>query len=92
MTYTLELSREVEIDIAKHKKSGDKNLVIKIFALFQELESHPLTGTGHPEPLRYQGTNMWSRRIDKKHRLVYEIKDDELIVIAISAYGHYTDK
>jgi len=34
----------------------------------------------------------WSRRIDDKHRLVYKIAEDELTVIAISAYGHYDDK
>jgi len=36
--------------------------------------------------------NMWSRRIDQKHRLVYQINETELIVVAISAYGHYADK
>lgn len=30
--------------------------------------------------------------ITKKHRLIYEIHDNEVVVIVISAYGHYSDK
>ncbi|MFI3269017.1 MAG: Txe/YoeB family addiction module toxin [Rikenellaceae bacterium] len=57
-----------------------------------ELIEHPRSGTGKPEPLKgYAERELWSRRIDQKHRLVYEIRDDELIVIAIAAYGHYGD-
>ena len=34
----------------------------------------------------------WSRRITRKHRLIYEIIDDRVVVIVITAYGHYDDK
>ncbi|HHV40430.1 MAG: Txe/YoeB family addiction module toxin [Bacteroidales bacterium] len=92
MSYSLVISERVRKDLELHKKSGDKRLVKKIYTLFTELAEHPTTGTGHPEPLRHMETNIWSRRIDRKHRLVYQIKDMDLIVIAISAYGHYRDK
>lgn len=57
-----------------------------------ELYIHPKTGTGHPEQLKGGHNNQWSRRINQKHRLIYEIRDTEVIVIIISAYGHYSDK
>lgn len=58
----------------------------------KELEERPMTGTGHPEPLKGQPTNRWSREITKKHRMVYRIFDTEVLVEALAAYGHYDDK
>lgn len=53
---------------------------------------HPKTGTGHPEQLKGNRSGLWSRRITKKHRLVYEIHDNKIIVLVLTAYGHYDDK
>jgi len=64
----------------------------KAAALIEELKVHPRTGTGKPEPLSADRAGQWSRRISKKHRLVYEIFDAEVHVDVISAYGHYGDK
>ena len=38
------------------------------------------------------GFTLWSRRITKKHRLIYEIIDTVVHVDVLSAYGHYDDK
>ena len=35
--------------------------------------------------------DQWSRRITKKHRLVYEIHDMEVVILVLTAYGHYDD-
>lgn len=64
----------------------------KALALISELYDHPRTGTGHPEQLSGDRAGQWSRRITKKHRLVYEIHDMEVIVLVLTAYGHYDDK
>ncbi|MBQ9569099.1 MAG: Txe/YoeB family addiction module toxin [Alloprevotella sp.] len=64
----------------------------KAAALIEELKVHPRTGTGKPEPLSADRAGQWSRRIFKKHRLVYEIFDTEVHVDVVSAYGHYGDK
>ncbi|MBR1922786.1 MAG: Txe/YoeB family addiction module toxin, partial [Paludibacteraceae bacterium] len=53
---------------------------------------HPQTGTGHPEQLKGDKAGLWSRRINKKHRLIYEIHETEVIVLILTAYGHYEDK
>lgn len=93
MSYKIAISDKAQEGIDKHKKSGNKNLVQKIFKLLIEIAEHPRTGTGQIEQLKgYKDREMWSRRINHKHRLVYEIKDDELIVVTVSAYGHYEDK
>ena len=82
--------------------TADKHLVLlaknepkaflKAQALIEELREHPRTGTGHPEPLTGERSGQWSRRITKKHRLVYEIHDTEVVVLVLTAYGHYEDK
>jgi len=64
----------------------------KVSQLLLELMDHPQTGTGHPEQLKGGPEGRWSRRITKKHRLVYEIHDRQVLVLVLAAYGHYEDK
>ena len=78
--------------MSKIKKSGKKTANSKIEKIFLELEDHPTIGIGKPEKLKYKDVNVWSRQINKKDRLIYEIIDQEVVVIIISALGHYNDK
>jgi toxin YoeB len=55
--------------------------------LMEELAQHPFTGTGKPEPLKHEFSGCWSSRINREHRLVYEVSDN--IVSILSAKGHY---
>ena len=64
----------------------------KVTQLLLELMDHPQTGTGHPEQLKGEPKGRWSRRITQKHRLVYEIHDQQVLVLVLAAYGHYDDK
>lgn len=64
----------------------------KAIKLIAELLEHPRTGTGKPEQLSGNRAEQWSRRISKKHRLIYQICDMEVVVIVLTAYGHYNDK
>lgn len=90
--YSIEISKEALADLSKIKKSGKKADISKIEKIFLELETHPTIGIGKPEKLKYNNENVWSRQINKKDRLVNEIIDHEIIVIIISALGHYNDK
>ena len=54
-----------------------------------ELRQHPSTGTGQVEMLKHYKEETWSRRINDEHRLVYRIKDDMVVVLILSVYGHY---
>lgn len=89
--YKVILEQGADSDLRKLAKS-EPIAFKKAMKLLDELYVHPKTGTGHPEQLRGTGGNRWSRRISDRHRLVYEIRDTEVIVIVIAAYGHYDDK
>ena len=64
----------------------------KVIKLVDELKKHPRTGTGHPEALVNGNNITYSRAINKKDRLVYDIYDEIVTVLIISAKGHYNDK
>ena len=85
--YHIDYSPEFYDDIEKIKKAGNKLILKKINKLLEELENHPKTGTGKPEYLKHK--KYWSRRINKEHRLCYEVYDDVVVVLVLSAYGHY---
>ncbi|HBK32903.1 MAG TPA: Txe/YoeB family addiction module toxin [Porphyromonadaceae bacterium] len=91
-TYRIAVSNRAKKDLLYIRKSGPKPIIRKIEQIFLELSEHPYSGTGHPEPLRYLSGNIWSRRIDKKNRLRYLVRDDVVIVVVISVLGHYDDK
>lgn len=92
MSYEIEFTPEAESDMIRHKKSGDKKILIKINKLLNELRENPLSGTGKPEKLKYYEVPTWSRRITDKHRLIYRVKDEKIIVLLLSCWGHYQDK
>jgi toxin YoeB len=60
-------------DFEKIYTSDDKASIKKLEKIVQELENHPETGTGNPEPLKHNLIGFWSRRINKKDRLIYQI-------------------
>lgn len=62
---------------AKRLEKSEPKAFQKALRFIEELKEHPKTGTGHPEPLKGQPENRWSREITKKHRLVYRIFETE---------------
>lgn len=66
----------------------DKKYLKKVNQFIKEIQRSPFEGTGQPEPLKYDLQGCWSRRIDKEHRLVYEIVNDSILKI-ISCRFHY---
>jgi toxin YoeB len=65
----------------------DKKIRVKIIKLLNEIVESPFTGIGKPEPLKHQLKGCWSRRINREHRLVYQVTKDAIIVI--SCKFHY---
>ncbi len=78
-------------DFKRHKKSGNKATEKKIKKILEELKTHPTTGTGKPEKLKHNLSGYWSRRINKKDRMIYSIDGHKVVVTVVSAMGHYTD-
>jgi toxin YoeB len=90
MKYIILFEKSALHDIQKIKKSGKRIDLQKLEKILNELETEPYTGTGNPEQLKYQLSGFWSRRINKKDRLIYEvIKEPKKQVIILSALGHY---
>ena len=63
---------------------SDRKTLIRINRLITEAARDPGVGTGKPERLSGDLTDFWSRRIDQEHRLVYTVKNDELIIVQAS--------
>jgi len=89
--YRVEFTAIARNEVARLEKS-ESQAFKKIEKLLKELVEHPYTGTGKPKPLGGDRTGQWSRRITDKHRLVYTIEDEKLIVLVLSASSHYGDK
>jgi toxin YoeB len=78
-------------DLKYWKKSGNKIIQKKITTLIDAIQENPYEGIGKPEPLKYNLSGAWSRRITQEHRLVYEVNESNQIVILdiLSLRGHY---
>lgn len=74
------------------KRHGNAATKKKIQRILMELSEHPRTGIGKPELLSGDMAGVWSRHIDKKNRILYEIHDDIILVLVLSMRGHYGDK
>lgn len=90
--YLVSYSEDAGRQLRKIKKAGDKAVMSKIRRLIAELSEHPESGTGKPERLRYELSGLWSLRIDKKNRLIYEIDESEGMVYVVELLGHYGDR
>ena len=65
----------------------DKRLIKKINILIKDIKRNGNEGIGKPEPLQYELSGYWSRRIDDKNRLVYKISDTQITIVACA--NHY---
>ena len=87
MSYFLDFTDKAKQDIDALQKAGNKVVLNKLFTLLVENSEHPFTGTGRPELLKHSLSGCWSRRINREHRLVYNV--DEGIINILSVRGHY---
>jgi toxin YoeB len=90
--YIVQLSKVAKKDLEAIYKSGDKKSIQKVKTIFLELTETPYFGTGNPEQLKHELSGFWSRRINKKDRLVYAVDEFTITVSVVSALGHYSDK
>lgn len=89
--YKLDYTNEAKKEMQRLKHDEPKAFQ-KMAKMLVELMEHPKIGTGHPEPLKGDPQGCWSRHITKKHRLVYRLFDDAVLVLVLRAYGHYDNK
>ncbi len=84
-------SEKAQKDREYWKKSGNKAIMNKITALIEDIQLHPFEGIGKPEPLKYELSGKWSRRINQEHRIIYKVTEEDTIEILdiLSLKGHY---
>jgi toxin YoeB len=71
------------------KKTGNVKIMKRITDLLNDIEKHPFTGIGKPEPLKGNLQGKWSRRINNEHRMVYSIRNGRIYIYVFSLKGHY---
>jgi toxin YoeB len=90
MNYIVKFENKALHDIRKITKSGNKSDINKLEKILEELKSHPYSGSGQPEQLKHHLSAYWSRRINKKDKLIYQvIEEPDKFVVIIPALGHY---
>ncbi len=92
MTYKIVFCNEV-IDQLNKLRKNDKNSYLKCFELVLAIAINPRNGVGKPERLKgFGNTEIYSRRINDKDRIIYQIIETEKCIELISCDGHYEDK
>ena len=78
---------------AKKLSKNEPQAYKKLLKLITELENHPTIGTGQVEQLKGNLSGYWSRRITKRHRLIYRVTEEQIQVTVINTYDHdYTSE
>jgi toxin YoeB len=65
----------------------DRRNAARVLDIVLDVLRDPFTGLGKPEPLKYLGPNIWSRRLSLEHRVVYLVRDDRICFL--QARYHY---
>ena len=65
----------------QHWVETDRATALRVLKLVEDISRHPREGLGKPEPLKYLGGNVWSRRVTQEHRLVYEIHGRQVALL-----------
>lgn len=71
----------------RYWREHDSAKTARIKKLLEAISNEPFSGIGKPEPLLFDLSGYWSRRIDREYRLVYKISDGSIIVT--SCRYHY---
>ena len=88
--YQVNFENKALADIKKITNSGKKADIHMLNQILEELKTHPASGTGKPEQLKNNLSGCWSRRINKKDRMIYQIiEEPNKKVIVVAALGHY---
>ncbi len=79
--------RSLEFDTAAFEDLAwwiqqNRNKALRIVNLIRDLQRDPFRGIGKPEPLKHILKGCWSRRIDQEHRLVYQVTEDKIRILA----------
>jgi toxin YoeB len=76
------------IEDLKYWVSNDRKLALRVLTIVEDTIRSPLEGLGKPEPLRFELSGAWSRRLTGEHRLVYKVYAERIeFLMARYHYG-----
>ena len=61
-------------------QKNNKKILKRINDLIKDISRNPFEGIGKPEALKYKYKGFWSRRIDAEHRLIYQVKEGQILI------------
>ena len=81
------LVRSLEFDISAFEDLAwwiqqDRSKALRIVNLIKDIQRDPFKGIGKPEPLKHEFKGCWSRRIDQEHRLIYQVSENKIRILA----------
>ena len=85
----IRLLKQAQIDLEFWKASGNVKIQKRISKLLKDIQSHPFSGIGKPEPLTGDLRGKWSRRINDEHRIIYSVESGMICVYVLSMRYHY---
>jgi toxin YoeB len=65
---------------------NDTKTLEKIHRLLKDIDRSSFAGLGKPEPLKFELSGYWSRRINEGDRLIYKVEKRTIIVIACKSH------
>jgi len=60
----------------------NRKKALRIIGLIEDVQRDPFSGIGKPEPLKHELSGCWPRRIDQRHRLVYQVTGERIRILA----------
>ncbi len=60
----------------------DRSRALRVIKLIREAQRKPFAGLGKPERLKHELSGCWSRRIDQEHRVVYQVLEKKIRILA----------
>ncbi|NJM66207.1 MAG: Txe/YoeB family addiction module toxin [Acaryochloris sp. RU_4_1] len=84
-----EFSPQFQEDLIGSAKTQPR-LWERLWDLIESILQDPFSGIGKPETLKHLGSNLWSRRINLEHRLVYRVEQNRILFL--QARYHYVER
>ncbi|MBD3305450.1 Txe/YoeB family addiction module toxin [candidate division KSB3 bacterium] len=60
----------------------DRQTALRIVKVIKAMQRDPFRGIGQPEPLKHELSGCWSRRINREHRIVYQVLENKIRILA----------
>lgn len=69
------------IEDLRHWVETDRRTAKRLLDIVEAVLRSPFDGIGKPEPLKYLGGDVWSRRLTQEHRCVYLVRHDRVVFL-----------